>query len=229
MIYAIIPARGGSKGIARKNLVDVCGKPLVAWSIEQALAAECVESVYVSTDDEEIADVSFKYGARVIGRPDVLSGDDATSESVLLHALDTIGDDPDLVVFLQPTSPIRTKHDIDNAVGWLRDQGADSLFSCRRIEGYVWQGRRWNELMPVTYGCNGRTRRQDGKRLAIEENGSIYVFKPEILREHGCRLGGRIATYVQGFYESMQIDTVQDLQRVRHVIEAIYGVGCVHA
>lgn len=229
MIYAIIPARGGSKGIPRKNLVDVCGKPLVAWSIEQALAAECVDRVFVSTDDDEIADVSFKYGAQVIGRPGVLSGDDATSESAIVHALDTIDDDPRLVVFLQPTSPIRAKQDIDLAVEALTEDNADSLFSCRHIDGYVWQGCRWNELMPVTYGCNGRSRRQDSKTLAVEENGSIYVFRPEILREYGSRLGGRIATYVQGLFESLQIDTERDLVRVRQVMESIYGVGCVHA
>ena len=108
---ALIPARGGSKRIPRKNLLPLAGLPLVAHSIRHAIAAHAVSEVYVSTDDPEIADVARTFGAEVVMRPTELAGDQATSESALLHALDDRArrglPDPELVVFLQPTSPVR--------------------------------------------------------------------------------------------------------------------------
>src|SRR5689334_18610672 len=110
-VVAIIPARGGSKGIPGKNLRLVGGQPLVAWSIQHARSTSAITRVFVSTDSPEIGDVALAHGAEVIQRPAEISGDTASSESCLVHALDVIkaadGTEPDLVVLLQPTSPIR--------------------------------------------------------------------------------------------------------------------------
>ncbi len=109
---AIIPARGGSKGIPGKNTIDFCGKPLVAWSILQALDAGMVQQVYVSSDDDLILDISEAYGASQIRRPAELAGDASASEEALLHALDFISrsgsPEPEYIVFLQATSPLMT-------------------------------------------------------------------------------------------------------------------------
>ena len=105
-VLCIIPARGGSKGIPRKNLYPLSGKPLLAYSIEDALETESINRVVVSTDDPAIADVAERYGAEVVRRPSEISGDTATSESALLHVLDHLGDtesyEPDLIVFSRP-------------------------------------------------------------------------------------------------------------------------------
>ena len=118
---AIIPARAGSKGIKDKNIIDFCGKPLIAWSIEQAKAAKCIDEVFVSTDGEKIANVAERYGAKVIWRPEELATDTATSEDAIIHAVLEVEKKMSVktVVFLQATSPIREKNDIDNAYNVL--------------------------------------------------------------------------------------------------------------
>jgi CMP-N,N'-diacetyllegionaminic acid synthase len=207
-VVAIIPARGGSKRIPRKNLLVVGGLPLVGHSIRHARDAS-VDEVYVSTEDPEIAQVAAAFGAEVIQRPAELAGDEATSESSLLHVLDARADrglaDPDLVVFLQPTSPIRRPGDIDRAVGTLTAAGADSLFSACENNRLIWALNR-GELRSVNYDYRSRQREQD-MAVQYRENGSIYVFRPEILRMHRNRLGGRIAVHEMDYWSSFQIDT----------------------
>ncbi|HAM70151.1 MAG TPA: acylneuraminate cytidylyltransferase, partial [Verrucomicrobiales bacterium] len=131
MSLAIIPARGGSKGIPGKNIRPVAGKPLVAWSIEHARQAPSISRVVVSTDDDAIAEVSRAHGAEVIRRPAAISGDTASSESALVHALEHLKEteayDPELVVFLQATSPMRRAGEVQAAIDTLRREGADSL------------------------------------------------------------------------------------------------------
>jgi N-acylneuraminate cytidylyltransferase len=212
---AIIPARGGSKGIPRKNLRVLAGKPLVAHSIDQARQTPAIERVVVSTDDREIGEVAVRYGAEVVWRPAELSGDTASSESALLHALDHLRDrdgyEPELVVFLQPTSPLRRRDDIGRAVQTLLDEGADSLFSARHVEGFLW---RLSEegVVPVNYDPTRRPRRQDLVETYLEENGSIYVFRPWVLRTHGSRLGGKIAVHLMDALDSFQVDALSDLE-----------------
>ncbi len=229
MIYAIIPARGGSKGIPRKNLIDICGKPLVVWTIEQALASSRIDRVIVSTDDDEIAAVAIDNGAEVIARPACISGDGASTESAMVHVMDSMSDDPELFVLLQPTSPVRTVADVNVAIGTLWDHEADSLFSSRRIEGYVWwQGQIFTDLLPMTYSCNGRMPRQDSDAGAVEENGSIYVFKPNVLKSYDSRLGGKITTYVMPASRSLQIDEHDDIALVTEIMERELGAEHVH-
>ena len=124
-IVAIIPARGGSKGIPGKNIKEICGKPLIAWSIIQAQESNIIESVWVSSDSDEILSVAERYGARKIKRPENISTDDATSESAWIHAIEQIekiNRKIDLVLGLQATSPIRSPKDIKKAYEVFKEQ-----------------------------------------------------------------------------------------------------------
>ncbi|HWQ90721.1 MAG TPA: acylneuraminate cytidylyltransferase family protein, partial [Clostridia bacterium] len=231
-ILCIIPARGGSKGIPRKNLLRIGGKPLVAHSIIQAKAAPSVTRVVVSTDDAEIATIARDYGAEVVPRPDEISGDKASSESALLHTLDylrsqlptpvsptpvrptpnsQLPQDPDLVVFLQATSPCRAPGEIQQAIETLIKEQADSLLSVGPVHGFVWRVEKNGASRSFSYDHLNRPRRQDAPEDLIE-NGSIYVFKPWVLRKLNNRLGGKIALHRMSALDSFQIDEPGDFE-----------------
>ena len=212
---AVIPARGGSKGIPRKNIVPLCGKPLIAWSIDQAINASLVERVVVSTDDDEIARVSRESGADVVERPAELATDTASSEDALLHAIDAIeragGAPIDTVVFLQATSPVRESGDIDSAIRRYRSEQADSLFSCARVaDRFLWEKKN-GAYAGVYHDYRNRKPRQ-GITPRFLENGSIYVFAPGLIRKEHNRLGGKIAIYEMPMWKSHQIDDPDDIE-----------------
>lgn len=220
-VIAIIPARGGSKGIPHKNIRLIAGKPLVAYSIEQALHTPGITRVIVSTDDSEIATVAQAYRAEVIRRPVEISGDSAKSESALLHVLDTLRDtqqyEPDAVVFLQATSPLRAPRDIQNAIDAWRQAQADALFSACRVEGFTWHSSG-DSVTPINYDPTARPVRQMLKETILEENGSIYIFKPWVLRKYNSRLGGKIAVYPMSRLDSFQVDVPEDLELMERLL-----------
>ncbi len=193
--------------------MNFCGKPLIAWSIEQAKKSACVNEVFVSTDSKEIASVSTQYGAKVIWRPEEYASDTATSESALLHALEDIEKKyaVETIVFLQATSPVRREGDIDAAVTLFTRESADSLLSVSDSEDavFLWE-KDGDSCRSVTYDFRSRPRRQDAKRRFME-NGSIYIMRPDILRTTKNRLGGRIAIYPMPFWCSFQIDSKEDI------------------
>lgn len=225
-VLVIIPARGGSKSIPRKNVLPLDGKPLIAYTIEQAQAANLVNRVIVSTDNAEIESVSVKYGAEVIPRPDEISGDTDPSESALIHSLSfleqTESYKPDLVVFLQCTSPVRQPTDIDRAIQTLKDDGADSLLSVVRFHTFMWHFVN-GEAKPLDYDYRSRPRRQD-RKLQFIENGSIYVFKPSILHKFGNRLGGRITLHEMDSSSSVDINTIDDFELCESLLTHSRGV-----
>ncbi|MFC1580601.1 cytidylyltransferase domain-containing protein [Thermodesulfobacteriota bacterium] len=216
-IICIIPARGGSKGIPNKNIIDFCGKPLLAWSILQAKESQYVKEVYVSSNSEEILSVAMEYGARAIPRPDELSTDFATSESALRHAIDEIETQErrvDLVVFLQVTSPLRASEDIDQAILQLLNKESDSLLSATVLDDLCAFKQQGEKLLGITYDPYNRGRRQT-RDLFYHDNGSIYIFRPNILRSNNNRLGGKIEVYEMPFWQSIEIDEMTDLDIVR--------------
>jgi YrbI family 3-deoxy-D-manno-octulosonate 8-phosphate phosphatase len=180
-----------------------------------------VSRVYVSTDSSAIADLAKSQGVDVVMRPAELATDVASSESALLHVLDERRKsglkDPDLVVFLQCTSPIRRKHDIDGAIKGLLEADADSLFSGYRDSPFVWE-RHGEALKSLTYDFEHRGRTQE-RATQYVENGSIFVCKPWVLRKLNNRLGGRIAIYEMDFWTSIDIDTSDHVALVEQVLQ----------
>lgn len=219
---AIIPARGGSKGLEKKNIHPVAGIPLLGWSVLQALDSRHVDRVFVTTDDLAIAAVATEYGAEVIDRPEHISGDKATSESALLHALETIaerhGAEPEIVVFLQATSPLRKPGDIDSSIELFRREAADSLISVTRADDLtIWEQREgdWNS---VNFDYRNRGMRQDRPSQYIE-NGSIYLFSPSVLREFGNRIGQKLSVYPMEFWQTWEIDTIEEVDLVEFYLK----------
>jgi CMP-N,N'-diacetyllegionaminic acid synthase len=219
-VVAVIPARGGSKGIPRKNLALLAGKPLIVHTIEQAKASACVATTLVSTDDDEIASVSEAAGATVIRRPADLSGDKASSESALIHVLHALAQQgnaqPELMIFLQCTSPIRQARDIDNAVDTLLRKGADSLLSVSPSHRFLWEEEH-GIARSINYDFRHRLRRQDMAPQYVE-NGSIYVFRTRALLDSGNRLSGRVALYPMDDEAAVEIDSPLDMAIVELIM-----------
>lgn len=208
---AIIPARGGSKGVPKKNIRPLAGKPLIAWTIEAALRASVVDRVIVSTDSEEIADVARKHGAEAIMRPRELAEDWSPSEDALIHTLQVVGgvDRLEAVIFLQATSPLRKHNHIDEAVTLFRDSQADSLLSVNPSHIFLWEERQ-RLGFPILFDYGHRPMRQ-AMTNQFRENGAIYVFKPEVLLKGRNRLGGKIVLYKMPEQASLDIDTETDM------------------
>ncbi len=218
-VIAIIPARGGSKGITLKNLTHVGGKPLIDWTIERAQQAEEIDRIIVSTDHNFIAAHVFQFdGVEIHKRPDDISGDTAQIEDAMLDALMLTDVDPlDEIVLLQPTSPIRRPYDIDGAIDQFRRGEFDSLFSATPIFPYVWlpgvEGGNTDEN-PLQRAFHShvlpRLNRQD-RRPMLQENGSIYITKAGFLAGHRDRLCGRVGYYRMPPFTAIEIDTFYDV------------------
>lgn len=214
---AIIPARGGSKGVPRKNLQLVGGLPLLARTIRAALRAKSVERVYISTDDSAIADVARAHGAATIDRPPDISGDTASSEAALLHALDNLRDsgvEPEKVVFLQCTSPFTTAEDIEKVVGALDASGAEAAFSACEDHGFLWTVDPDGSARGLNHDSSRpRPRRQD-LGAQYRETGAVYAMRTEAFRKHRSRFCGRVVA-VPLLTPPLEIDTLDDLQMVQ--------------
>ena len=213
-IQCIIPARGGSKGIFKKNVIDFCGKPLLAWTIDQCLSAEKVSDVWVSSEDDEILYVAESYGAKIIKRPDEISVDTATSESAWLHAIDYLqsnGVVVDIVLGPQLTSPLREVSDIDNAIAKFTEGNYDSMFSASMADDFFFWEESSKGIFSINYDYKNRKRRQEIKEQIIE-NGSFYLFKKEVIQNNDNRMGGKIGYSKMDFWKMFEIDSLSDLR-----------------
>jgi N-acylneuraminate cytidylyltransferase len=214
-IVCVVLARGGSKGIPGKNLVDFCGRPLLAWTVEQALAARHISSVWVSSDSRQILDLAEDLGAGVIERPAAISDDEASSESGWLHALEALektGVEVATLVAPQCTSPVREAADFDRAIEIFRHRGLDSLFSAAEVTDFnLWRADSDDRLTSFTYDYRNRGRRQDRDPQYLE-NGSFYLLRPELLMRAHNRLGGNIGVYRMPLWKSFQIDEPEDIR-----------------
>jgi CMP-N,N'-diacetyllegionaminic acid synthase len=213
-IVAIIPARGGSKGISNKNIIDFCGKPLIAWTIEQCLSSKYISDVWVTSDSHEILDIAGRYGAKTINRPESISGDSASSEEAWIHAIDIIQEygNIDLVFAPQVTSPLRETKDINGAIEQMINSDSDSLLSTVEIEDFfIWRQGLKSEPESVNYDYMNRKPRQEIEKKYLE-NGSFYIFKPKILKDNNNRLGGKVLLYKMEKYKIFQIDNNEDIE-----------------
>jgi len=224
-VIAIIPARGGSKGIPGKNLIPINGKPLIAWSIDHALSSSLVDEVWVTSDSQEILNYAELMGARIIARPQEISGDEATSESAWIDAITQIqqkDNDIKLVIGMQATSPIRNVKDIDNAITQYRQKKLDSLFSGNILDDMnYWSTDENNDLYSANYDFKNRKRRQELQEKFLE-NGSFYIFTPEGILSNNNRLYGKIGCYLMGKKTMFQIDEMEDIE----ICEAIIKFTC---
>lgn len=212
--FAIIPARGGSKGIPRKNLQPVAGRPLIAWTIDAVLDASSDIECVVSTDDDEIASVASQLGARVVRRPAELADDSAPTEPALLHALDSLSAaDERIYMLLQATSPMRLPGTLDRALEAFVDLEVDSLVGVVETSPFLWRGGT-GRPRPL-YDPARRLRRQDlsDTDRVYHETGSLYVSTVGDLRRTGNRLSGRIGLFHMDELEGVDIDTYGDLAR----------------
>ncbi len=192
MITAFIPARGGSKGLPGKNIKIFANKPLIVHSIDYALNSNYIDEVVVSTDDVKIADIASKAGAKIIERPLNLASDSATTESAIEHYINN-SKQPNIVVLLQPTSPLRPKGSLDIAIKYFLKNNFDSLLSIVPTHRFFWRTEN-NQLAIPEYNYLDRPMRQNMKEKDIRylENGSLYIFKISNFLKTKNRLGGKI-------------------------------------
>ena len=213
-IVAIILARGGSKGLPNKNILSFCGKPLLGWTIEHCFGGG-IDDVFLSSDSDEILAVGEDFGARPIKRPESISNDTSSSESGWLHGLDLVESllgSTDWVFAPQVTSPLREKSDVRHGIEIAKTDKYDSLFSCNMIEDFfIWEDSD-GSMNSVNYDWRNRQRRQDIEQRYVE-NGSFYLFKPEILRKFSNRLGGRIGKVEMESWKMFEIDNTTDFRK----------------
>ncbi len=212
-VVAVVPARAGSKGIPGKNLRAVAGRSLVRRAVEAALGATSIDAVVVSTDGDAIAAEAALAGARVVRRPTELAGDEASSESALLHVLDELaagGEELEVVVFLQATSPFTDPSDLDTAVARVRDGHADSVFAAAPSHAFLWRIAEDGTARAVNHDAAVRPRRQD-REPEYRETGAFYAFRTAAFRQHRHRFHGRVELVVVDPRGAIDIDDPGDL------------------
>jgi N-acylneuraminate cytidylyltransferase len=218
---AIIPARGGSKSIPHKNIKSLCGKPLIAWTIEVALAAEAIDRVVVSTDDEEIARVSRNFGAEVVRRPAEIAGSLASSESALIHVLQRLQEDegyrPEVVAFLQCTSPLTMPADIEGVIRLVTEGGYDSAVSMVPFHYFIWREDDKGRMVGVNHVATRRLMRQERETEYLEV-GAAYVMRASGLIEHEFRFFGRVGRYLLPAARAFEIDEPEDWSRAEMLL-----------
>ena len=211
---AIIPARGDSKRLPRKNILDLNGRPLIAWSIEAGLNSKYIDKVVVTSDDDEILTISKKYGAVTINRPDELASDTATTFGAIKHTVDNC-EKYDYIVLLQPTSPLRNEKHIDEAVELLVSKKADAVVSvCKMDHSPLWSNRLDDSLSMKGFLKDEvlNERSQDLEKY-YRLNGAIYICETDkLLKEEGFFLKNSIFAYKMDKKISIDIDDKFDFQ-----------------
>lgn len=221
---AVIPARGGSKGIPNKNIRPVGGVPLVARSVRAALGAG-LNAVAVSTDSDAVAEIASRAGAEIIRRPAEISGDAASSESALLHALDCLtqaGRSFEALVFLQCTSPFFDASDIRAVLDPVLEGRFDSAFSATEDHGFLWRISTDGLAEGINHHHAAPRRRRQELEPQYRENGAIYVMRTALFRQAGHRFCGRV-TLVPTPIPIIELDTLEDLEIVDAMAAARNG------
>jgi len=212
-IMAIIPARGGSKGIPLKNLKLLNGKPLIDYSINSSIKSKFITRTIVSSDHPKILKRAEKLGAEILKRPKNLATDSSKLEPVMEHCLNYFklkeNYIPDIIILLQNTSPLRTKKHIDDALNIFLNSKFDSMLSGYISHNFVWKIKN-ERVIPVNYNPKKRPNRQEFNNQFIE-NGAIYITKYSSFKKSKCRISGKIGFFEMGKELSIDIDTKSDL------------------
>ena len=213
-VLGLVPARGGSKGIPGKNLIDAGGQPLIGWTLNAAKDAGCLDEVVLSSDDEKIMSIAEEYGCSVpFVRPDSLAGDESSMIDVVLHALD---EKPGFqyVMLLQPTSPLRTSNDIDEAFQLMIERGAKSCVSVAPVRSHpylMYKIEPEGNLCNVLENSPSVSRRQDLPEV-YELNGAIYIADISWLKESRSFIGRETVGYQMPLNRSIDIDEYADFE-----------------
>ena len=207
-VCSLIPARGGSKGIPRKNLIKIKNKPLIYYSLNASLNSKYIDETWVSSDDKEILNYSASVGAKTLMRPKELATDLSPTEPSLLHFAENCYFD--YLVFIQATSPLIESEDLDNGLEIAKT--CDSVVSVTDLTQLL-----WDENGPL-YNIEDRKRRQDSKKMYLE-TGSFFITKKEGLLKSKNRLNGEIKFCKLSKYKSIDIDSYEDLDLVRKIME----------
>lgn len=217
-VLAIIPARGGSKGLPGKNIRPLAGKPLIVHTIEQAQRSRYIDRIVLSSDDPKIIEISREAGCDVpFVRPDELASDTATSMDVVFHCLKNV-DNFDIVVLLQPTSPLRTAGHIDDCIESLLNEGVDTCISVAEVDkSPFWMFTTQEDGMLEPLFEQTFSRRQDLPRT-YEINGAVYVSPTKILARNGSFISAKTRGYVMTREQSIDIDTADDFSRAELLV-----------
>jgi len=220
-VLAVIPARGGSKGLPNKNILEFAGKPLIAWSIEAALGSKYIDRFILSTDSQEIANVAKQYNCEVpFIRPGKLATDDANGNDVVLHVLDKIDGNYNIIIVLQPTSPLRTTDDIDQALEVMDHEEAPALVSvCKSSKPLHWHHtiEKDGTLKPVYLLKTIATNRQDQPPTYIP-NGALYIAATNNFKDAKTFYTDSTLAYIMPLERSVDIDTQIDFYTAEALI-----------
>lgn len=227
-ILGIIPARGGSKGILRKNMRSLAGKPLMTYTIEAAQASQLVGRIVVSTDDSEIAALATELNCEVLQRPAELAQDETPMVPVIRHAVNTLaetdGYEPEITLILQPTAPIRRAEHVDAALRLLLDSDAGSVVSVCPVPGHF--NPEWQFLITpqgLLQTCSGqilsdiRTRRQE-LPITYSRNGAIYAFRTKLFLQTGTLYVEPCMPYLMKNEDSVNLDSEADFWLAEHYL-----------
>jgi len=225
-VLGLVVARGGSKGLPGKNVRDLCGKPLIVWTIDAARASRCLDAVVVSTDDKAIAELASRHGAEApFIRPPALASDTASSVDVVEHAIDFLaaaGRTFDIVVLLEPTSPLREPGDIDGAVSRLVKSGAGSIVSVCRTEAthpaFMYRLGAGAHLTPFLDRQPNGLRRQELEPVYFLE-GTIYASRVNVLKERRSFYHDDTIAYEVPKWKSIEIDDLEDFLMVEAIVK----------
>lgn len=220
---AIIPARGGSKRLPRKNVLDLAGKPLIAWSIEAGLQSKYVDRVIVTSDDDKILDIANQYGSETIKRPDELASDTASSFDAIRHTIENV-EQYDYIILLQPTSPLRNSEHIDEAIELLENKMADAIVSVCEMD----HSPLWSNTLPEDGDMSHfirdevTSKRSQDLEKYYRLNGAIYICKTDrLLEEKTFFIEDSIFAYRMDKESSVDIDEEIDFDIAKTIMDAI--------
>ncbi len=212
-IICLIPARGGSKGLKLKNIKIFAGEPLIAHTIKAAINSKLIDNIYVSTEDEKISEISKNYGAVVVKRPEELARDETKTIEVVLDFLNKLSfnNDKTIVILLQPTSPLRTIEDIDNAIRIFLEGKCESVISvCKLNHSPLWSFKLENNYLKSFFNQDYLEKRRQELPFLYTPNGAIYISTPKILNQYLSFFGDKIIPYLMPFERSIDIDSEED-------------------
>lgn len=214
-VLAIIPARGGSKGVLRKNIKSLCGKPLIAWTIEEAKKSNYIDKIIVSSDDKEIIEIAKKFGAEApFIRPKELASNTAKGIDVIKHAINYFKEEFKIIILLQPTSPLRTVKDIEKAFGEFEKEKVKAVVSVCELEHPF----QWTGILPANLNMKNfisdsikNTNRQE-LEIYYRLNGAIYISEIDYLKENNGFLGSETYAFLMDRKNSVDIDNIIDFK-----------------